>query len=105
MFRAQLCFEHMQANILERLVRDFVTGQYKVQTADSRFDLKSRLGTNCRLGLKCRLRLELSYRLIRDIFSIFDLRVIKLRDLGRGFLLIHPIVLPVLLFIVSKPIP
>ena len=42
--------------------------RYKMQTAD------------CRLGLKCRLRLQLSHRLIRDIFSIYDLRLIILHD-------------------------
>ena len=29
----------------------------------------------CRLGLKCRLRSKLSHRLIRDIFSLYDLYI------------------------------
>ena len=41
----------------------FLTGQYKLQTAD------------CRLGLKRRQRPKLSHPLIRDIFSIHDLYI------------------------------
>ena len=67
-------------------------GQYKMYTTDCRLGLncilctKCRLQTaDCRLGLKCKLKLKLSHRLIRNIFSMYDLWVI-IRQQTEGML-------------------
>ena len=50
-----------------------------LQTADRVSNADLVQNTDCRLSLKCRLRPKLSHRLIRDIFSMYELVVIILR--------------------------
>ena len=60
-------------------------GQYKMQNADCRlhglqigFKMQTKYkmqSADCMLGLKCRPRPKLSHRLIRDIFSRYDLYI------------------------------
>ena len=75
-------------------MRDYRIGQYKMQTADCRLQIGFKMQTrykmltaDCRLSLKCRLRPKLSHRLIRDIFSIYDFRLISLRDPNVGLVI------------------
>ena len=42
---------------------------------------------DCGLSLKCRLRPKLSHRLLRDIFAIYDHRLIILRDPNVGLVI------------------
>ena len=54
-----------------------------MQTTNCRLQIGFKMQTRCKMqtadcrpGLKCRLSPKLSHRLIRDIFSIYDLVVI-----------------------------
>ena len=59
-----------------------------MQTEECRLQIGFKMQTKYKMEIAgCRLRPKLSHRLLRDIFSIYDLRLIILRDPNVGLVI------------------